>query len=201
MRLYYARGACSLSPHIVLRETKTPFELVKTDLKSKTTQDGRDFRQINKAGYVPALQLDDGTVLTEGPAIVQYVADTAHGAHLAPPPGTIDRYRLQSWLNFISSELHKGFSLLFKNSMPEAAKTAARETLKSRIALLDERLASHKYLIGDDFTVADAYAFTVLRWATPNGIDLAAYPNVADYLARIADRPAVKEAMKAEGLS
>lgn len=200
MKLYYSPGVCSLSPHIILRETNTPFELVKTDLKTKKTEDGRDFRQVNAAGYVPALQLDDGTILTEGPAIVQYIADTAEATSLAPRNGSIERYKLQSWLNFVATELHKGFSPLFNGNMPEEGKAVARESLLSRIAVVDKHLASNEYLMGKSFTVADAYAFTVLNWARPLKLDISGFENVAGYLARIAERPAVKAAMKAEGL-
>lgn len=200
MRLYYSPGACALSPHIVLRETNTPFELVKVDLKAKQTEDGRDFWQISPAGYVPALELDDGTILTEGPAIVQFIADRADATHLAPRNGSIERYKLQSWLNFVSTELHKGFSPLFNAKMPETGKAVAREVLLSRIGLVDRHLASNPYLMGKSFTLADAYAFTVLRWAKPLQLDLSGFANVAAYLARIAERPAVKAAMKAEGL-
>src|SRR5690606_4851568 len=167
MKLYYSPGVCSLAPHIALRETNTPFDLVKVDLNAKKTEDGRDYWQISPAGYVPALELDDGTVLTEGPAIVQYIADRADATHLAPRNGSIDRYRMQSWLNFVTSELHKGFSVLFNGSMPEEGKAVARELLLSRVAHIDKHLASNAYLMGNAFTLADAYAFTVLSWAKP----------------------------------
>lgn len=200
MKLFYSPGACSLSPHIVLRETDTPFELVKTDLKAKQTGDGRNFLEISPNGYVPALELDDGTVLTEGVAIGQYIADRADATHLAPRNGSIERYKLQSWLNFVSTELHKGFSPLFNPKMPEDGKAVAREGLLARIAFVDRHLASSGYLLGDGFTLADAYAFTVLSWARPQKLDLSAFENVTTYLSRIAQRPAVKAAMKAEGL-
>lgn len=200
MKLYYSPGACSLSPHIILRETDTPFELVKVNLKEKKTEDGRDFRQISRAGYVPALELDDGTVLTEGPAIVQYIADRADATHLAPPHGSIERYQMLSWLNYVTSELHKGFSPLFKSEMPDEGKAFARELLFSRIGVVDRHLADRPYLLGDSFTLPDAYAFTVLRWAKPLKLDLSEFKNVTRYVDRIAERPAVKVAMKAEGL-
>lgn len=200
MKLYFSPGACSLSPHIVLRETSAPFDLVKVDLKAKKTEDGRDFWLVNAAGYVPALELDDGNVLTEGPAIVQYIADRADATHLAPRNGSLDRYRMQSWLNFVTSELHKGFGPLFNPNMPEDGKAVARELLLSRIGLVEKHLASHAYLMGTDFTLPDAYAFTVLNWARPLKIELSGFPHARDYLARIAARPAVKAAMKAEGL-
>lgn len=200
MKLYYSPGACSLSPHIILRETRTTFELVRTDTKTKTTQDGADFWKISAAGYVPALELDDGTILTEGPAIVQYIADAAGATHLAPANGTLPRYRLQSWLNFVSTELHKGFSPLFNPRNPEECKAIARERLLSRMGLVDKRLAGHAYLMGEEFTLPDAYCFTVLSWARPLKLDLAGFESIAGYLARIRARPAVVAAMRAEGL-
>lgn len=200
MKLYYSPGVCSLSPHIVLRETNTPFELVKTDIKAKKTEDGRDFRQVNPNGYVPALELDDGTILTEGPAIVQYIADKADATNLAPRNGSLERYKMQSWLNFVSTELHKGFSPLFNPNMPEEGKAIARERLLQRIKHLDDHLATHEHLMGKAFTLPDAYAFTVLGWAKPLKLDLSEFQNVSRYLAAIAERPAVKAAMKAEGL-
>lgn len=200
MKLYYSPGACSLSVHIALRETDTAFELVKTDLKTKKTEDGRDYRQVNAAGYVPALELDDGMILTEVAAIVQYVADRADAPNLAPRNGSIERYKLQSWLSFVSAELHRSFSPLFKDNMPEDGKAVARETLLARIAQIDKHLAANEYLLGKNFTLADAYAFTVLSWSRPLQIDLSGFENVNGYLARIAARPAVTAAMKAEGL-
>ena len=201
MKLYYSPGACSLSPHIVLRETNTPFELVKTDLKTKKTENGQDFWRVNPAGYVPALELEDGQILTEGPAIVQYIADTAGATNLAPRSGSIERYKVQSWLNFVAAELHKSFSPLFNGNIPEDCKAVSRDRLLSRMALVDKHLASNDYLTGADFTVADAYAFTVLGWSRPMKIDLSGFGNIADYLARIAARPAVMAAMNAEGLN
>lgn len=200
MKLYYSPGVCSLAPHIVLRETNTPFDLVKVDLNAKKTEDGRDFWQISPAGYVPALELDDGTVLTEGPAIMQYVADRADATHLAPRNGSIERYRLQSWLNFVTSELHKGFGVLFNSKMPEEGKAVAREVLLARIGVVDKHLGSNAYLLGKDFTLADAYLFNVISWSKPLKLDLSGFRNVSDHQSRVAARPAVKAAMKAEGL-
>lgn len=200
MKLYYAPGVCSLSPHIVLHEAGLPFETVKTDIKAKTTEGGSDYKAVNPLGYVPALAMDDGSVLTEGPAIVQYLADKAPAKKLAPANGTPERYKLQQWLNFMSSEMHKGFSPLFNPAMPEEAKALARERLAPRFAHLDKHLASNPYLMGKDFSVADAYAFTVLRWTVPLKIDLDGYPNVQAYRKRVEARPAVQAAMKAEGL-
>ena len=200
MKLYYSPGVCSLSPHIILRETKTPVTLVKTDIGAKTTDGGSDYRKTNPLGYVPALELDDGTLLTEGPAIVQYVADKAGATDLAPANGTLERYKMQSWLNFVSSEMHKGFSPLFTAAMPEQAKQIARDRLAERFAYLDKHFASNDYLMGKAFTLPDAYAFTVLRWTVPTKIDLSGYPNVVAFMKRVEARPAVQEAMKAEGL-
>jgi glutathione S-transferase len=200
MKLYFAPGACSLSPHIVLNESGLPFDPVKTDLKAKITDGGSDFKQVNPLGYVPVLELDDGTKLTEGPAIVQYIADKVPGKKLAPPAGTLERTRLQSWLNFVSSELHKGFSPLFNPSMPEEAKKFFRERLTGRFAHLNNHLASNDYLMGNEFSVADAYLFTVSNWASRVDIDLSAFPNVLAYRKRVGARPAVQAALKAEGL-
>jgi len=200
MKLYYSPGVCSLAPHIVLRETNTPFDLVKVDLNAKKTEDGRDYWQISPAGYVPALELDDGTVLTEGPAIMQYIADRADAMHLAPRNGSIERYRLQSWLNFVTSELHKGFGVLFNSKMPEEGKAVAREVLLARIGVVDKHLGSNAYLLGKDYTLADAYLFNVISWSKPLKLDLSGFRNVSDHQSRVAARPAVKAAMKAEGL-
>jgi glutathione S-transferase len=201
MKLYYAPGTCSLSPHIIARESGLKFDLVKTDIKAKTTAGGGDYRKTNPLGYVPALQLDDGSILTEGPAIVQYLADKVPEKRLVPTNGTLDRYRLQSWLNFVSSELHKGFSPLFNPAMPEEAKKIARERLAARFAHLDQHLAKNPFLMGSQFTVPDAYAFTCLRWTVPTKIDLAPYPNVVAFMKRVEARPAVQAALKAEGLA
>lgn len=200
MKLYYSPGACSLSPHIVLCETGTEATLVKVDLATKTLPDGSDFRAINPDGYVPVLELDDGSRLTEGPAIVQYLADAAGADTLAPANGTMARYRLQSMLNFISTELHKGFSPLFNPRMPEEAKALARERLAERIGGIEARLATADYLMGEEFTVADAYLFTVLSWSRMVGVSLTPFPKVRAYIDRIRRRPAVVAAMKAEGL-
>ncbi|GAB4480571.1 MAG: glutathione transferase GstA [Burkholderiaceae bacterium] len=201
MKLYYSPGACSLSPHIVLRELGLPFSLVKVDLKTKRTADGADYLPINGKGYVPALELDDGQVLTEGPAIVQYLADRKPEAGLAPPNGTLERYRLQEWLNFISTEVHKQFSPLFAPNTPDATKEAQRERLAGRFEWLSKQLAGKDYLLGKAFSVADAYLFTVLNWCGFVGIDLGKWPVLAQYHARVAARPAVQEALKAEGLA
>ncbi len=201
MKLYYAPGVCSLSPHIVLKESGLPFEAIKTDIKAKTTEGGGDYKKTNPLGYVPALALDDGTILTEGPAIVQYIADKVPDKKLAPANGTLERYKVQSWLNFISSEVHKGFSPLFNPAMPDEAKKIARDRLATRFAHFDAHFAKHNYLMGNDFSVPDAYCFTVLRWTAPTKIDLAPYPNVQAFMKRMEARPAVQAAMKAEGLT
>jgi glutathione S-transferase len=200
MKLYYSPGACSLSPHIVSREAGIPLELKKVNLKEKQVDGGGDYRKVNGKGYVPALELDDGQVLTEGPAIVQYLADQKPGSGLAPRAGTLERYQLQGWLNFVTAEIHKQFSPIFKPNTPEEYKTIARENLAGRFEWLNEQLAGKEYLMGKAFTVADAYLFVVLNWSKRVQIDLAKWPNVSAFVARVAARPKVKEAMKAEGL-
>jgi glutathione S-transferase len=200
MKLYYSPGACSLSPHIVAREAGIAVELEKVDLAQHKTASGDDYSKINPKGYVPALRLDDGSVLTEGPAIVQYLADQKPATKLAPAAGTIDRYRLQEWLNFIGTELHKNFGPLFNPATTDAGKEAAKATITKRIGYLNEQLAKKQFLLGDTFTAADAYAFTILNWANFVGMDLKAFPNVAAYSGRIAARPKVQEALRAEGL-
>ena len=200
MKLYYSPGTCALSPHIVLIESKTPYKLVKTDIRAKKVEDGSDFFKVNPNGYVPALQLDDGTILTEGPAIVQYLADKVPEKKLAPANGTLERYKLQSWLNFISTEMHKGFSPIFNPAMPEEGKKLARERLVSRLEHVNKHLARQDYLLGSGFSVADAYLFTVLRWTVPTKIDLAPFANLQAFMKRMEARPGVRAAMKAEGL-
>ena len=200
MKLYYSPGACSLSPHIALEEAGLPYEAVLAPTKTKTLPDGSDYRKINPLGYVPYLVLDDGTGLPEGPAIVQYIADQAPAKKLAPPNGSLARYRLQSWLNFIGTELHKGFGPLFNPASPDEVKAAAKERLATRLKWVDEQLAGKTWLMGDDFGVADGYLFTVTNWAKPMQIDLSPYPNLVAWRARVAARPAVQAAMKAEGL-
>ncbi|HJW55660.1 MAG TPA: glutathione transferase GstA [Burkholderiaceae bacterium] len=200
MKLYFSPGACSLSPHIVLCEAGMTFDLEKVDLGAKRTAGGLDFSTINPKGYVPVLELDNGERLTEGPAIVQYLADLAPQKQLAPPAGSMERYHLIEWLNFISTELHKGFSPLFKADMPLEAKEIARKTLTQRIGIVADQLQRSAYLAGEQFSVADAYLFTVLSWGRHVKLDLASWPAVDSYLKRIADRPAVRAAMMAEGL-
>jgi glutathione S-transferase len=201
MKLYYAPGACSLSPDIVLKELGLPHEMVKVSTKTKKMEDGGDYLQVNAKGYVPTLELDDGERLTEGPAIVQYLADQVPAAKLAPANGTMERYRLQEWLNFITSELHKQFSPLFYPTTPDEVKEAQRARIAGRYNWLSQKLEGKDYLMGDRFTVADAYLFTILRWSNPSGIDLAKWPVLAQYVARVAARPKVQAALKAEGLA
>jgi glutathione S-transferase len=200
MKLYYAPGACSLSPHIVSREAGIPVELKKVNLKDKAVEGGADFLKVNSKGYVPTLELDNGQVLTEGPAIVQYLADQKPESGLAPKAGSFERYRLQEWLNFITAEIHKGFSPLFTPSTPDESKKIARENLAGRFDWLNQQLAGKDYLMGKTFTVADAYLFTVLTWTKPLQIDLGKWPNIAAFVGRVSVRPKVREAMKAEGL-
>lgn len=200
MKLYYSPGACSLSPHIVLNEAGLPYEAIKADTKTKVLPDGSDYRTVNPLGYVPLLELDDGTRIAEGPAIVQYIADKVPAKKLAPANGTLERTKLQTWLNFVSTELHKGFSPLFNPSMPDEAKKIFRERLATRFAHLDKQLADNEYLMGKDFSVADAYAFVVSNWAPRVDVDLSSYGNVLAWRKRVAARPAVQAAMKAEGL-
>jgi glutathione S-transferase len=200
MKLYYSPGACSLSPHIALQEAGLAFEPVMASTKSHKLQDGTDYYGINPLGYVPLLELDDGTTLREGPAIVQYIADLAPTKNLAPAAGTMQRYRLQEWLTFIGTEVHKGFSPLFNPAMPEEAKTIAKDKLKSRYQWLDKQLEGREFLMGEHFSVADGYLFTVTNWAKPTGVDLSSFPNVLAWHERIGQRPAVQAAMKAEGL-
>jgi glutathione S-transferase len=200
MKLYYMPGACSLSPHIVLNEAGLSFEKIKVDGKTKAMDGGGDYRSVNPLGYVPLLELDDGTRITEGPAIVQWIADKVPAKNLAPANGTMERTKLQSWLNLITSELHKSFSPLFNPSMPEEAKKFFRERLAARFAHIDKHLAGNDYLMGKSFSVADAYLFVVSNWASRVDVDLSTYANLLAYRKRVGARPAVQTAMKAEGL-
>ena len=197
MKLYYAPGACSLSPHIVAREAGIPLELEKVDLAAKKTASGEDYRQVNPKGYVPALRLDDGSVLTEGPAIVQYLADRRPAAALAPHAGTIERYRLQEWLGFLNSELHKTWGALFN---PRAERGPVIEKLNQRLQFVNGELEKRPYLLAGGFSVADAYLFTLLNWAGFTRVDLAPYPALVKYAERIGARPKVQEALELEGL-
>ncbi len=201
MKLYYSPGACSLSPHIALHESGLAFEAVPAPTKTHQLPDGTDYYTINPLGYVPLLELDNGERLREGPAIVQYIADQAAGKNLAPANGTMARYRLQEWLTFIGTELHKGFSPLFNPNMPAEAKTIASDKVLSRLKWLDGELKSKTYLMGDDFSVADGYLFTVTNWAPKVGVDITGLANLVAYRARVAARPGVQAALKAEGLA
>ena len=200
MKLYYSPGACSLSPHIVLHEAGLAFDAVLASTKTHKLQDGTDFYTINELGYVPVLELDNGERLREGPAIVQYIADQVPDKQLAPANGTLARYRLQEWLNFIGTELHKGFSPLFNPATPEEYKPVVRERLLLRLQWVDSQLAGKQYLMGDQFTVADGYLFTVTNWTQPTNLDISGLANLAAYRERVGARPAVQAAMKAEGL-
>lgn len=200
MKLYFTPGACSLAPHIVLREGGFKFELEQVDLDTKKTAGGADFLEINPKGYVPALQLDEGTVLTEVPVVLQYLADLRAESGLAPAAGSLQRYRLQEWLNFITSELHKGLSPLFNPELPEAAQQIVRDTAAKKFSYVDRHLDGRRYLLDGQFTVADSYAFAIINWKNFFNIDLAPWPNVAAYYDRIAERPSVYEALQAEGL-
>jgi glutathione S-transferase len=200
MKLYYSPGACSLSPHIVLRESGLQFDLERVDLKAKKTETGKDFLGISPNGYVPALELAPGDVLTEGPAIVQYIADQAPAARLAPANGTRERYTLQSWLNFIATELHKGFGGLFNPAAAEEAKALARKQLETRFATVERHLTNNDYLMGANYSVADIYLFVTLTWTGYVGIDMAQWPALSRFRDRVAKRPAVQAALKAEGL-
>ena len=201
MKLYYSPGACSLSPHIAMREAGLAFEPVLASTKSHKLQDGTDYYGINPLGYVPMLELDDGTRLREGPAIVQYIADLAPTKNLAPANGTMQRYRLQEWLTFIGTEIHKSFSPLFNPGMPEDGKAISKTKLRSRYEWLDSQLADKDYLMGDTFSVADGYLFTVTNWAKPTGVDISDLAKLNAWHARVGARPAVQEALKAEGLA
>jgi glutathione S-transferase len=200
MKLFFSTGACSLSPRIVLMEAGIPFTEEKVDLKSKKTASGADFFSINSKGAVPALELDDGQVLTEGPAIVQYLADLKPDSGLAPRAGSFERYRLMEMLNYITSEMHKGYSPLFRADTPAETRKIAIDNLEKKFDWLSAHLAGKKFLMGETFSVADAYLFTVLRWSGLVHVDLAPWPVLSAYVARVGERPRVKEALHAEGL-
>ncbi|MBV6664901.1 glutathione transferase GstA [Pseudomonas yamanorum] len=198
MKLYFSPNACSLASHIVLRELALPFELIRVDNQKKLTADGDDFLQINPKGYVAALQLDNGEVLTEGAAILQYLADRVPAARLAPANGSWERVRLQEWLNFVSSEIHGGLGVLFKDAIPDEVKALFKATLFKRFAILVQTLERQDYLLGAQYSVADTYLFVVLRWAGLFDIDLQQWPALAKFQQRISERPAVIAALAAE---
>ena len=201
MKLYYSPGACSLAPHIVLNESGLPFTLVKADLKTHTlAADGSDYYQTTTKGQVPLLELDGGGRLSEGPAITQYIADQVPAKNLAPANGTMERYRVQEWLNFVTSELHKGIGGLFNPAMPEDGKAVIRAKALDKLKWVDRQLEGKHYLMGDAFTIADAYLFTVTNWTAHTGIDISGLKNLGAFQARMAARPAVQAALRAEGL-
>ena len=199
MKLYYSPGACSLAPHIAMREAGIPVELQKVDLKAKR-YDGGDYKQVNAKGYVPAIDTGDG-VLTEAPVILQYLADQRPDSGLAPKPGDPARYKLQEMLNFITAELHKGFGNFFNPAMNDGWRQAVTDRLGVRLDWLSKQLEGKQYVMGDKFSVADAYLFTILNWAGPSKFDLSKWPIVVAYHKRVAARPKVQEALKAEGLA
>jgi glutathione S-transferase len=200
MKLYYSQGACSLSPHITFREAGLPVTIVKASTKTHQLDDGTDYYTLNPKGYVPLLELDNGEFLTEGPAIVQYLADQNPGSGLAPPAGTMMRYRLMEWLNFITTELHKQFSPMFQPNTPAEFKEILKDKIAKRFDWLAGELKGKDYLMGTQFTVADAYLYTILRWTHFVGIDLAKWPVIEAYKMRVESRPKVREALLAEGL-
>ena len=200
MKLYYMPGACSLSPHIVALEAGIPLQMIKVDGNTKRTENGDDFLQINPKGYVPTLLLDSGELLTEGPAVVQYLADQKPESALAAPNGTLPRYHLQEMLGYINSELHKTYSPLFKPDTPEATRAERKEYLLRRYQLIEDVLVKQPFLLGDHFTVADAYLFTITNWARHVELDLSGFPALLAFQKRVAERPAVQEALEAEGL-
>ena len=200
MKLYYSPGACSLSPHIALLEAGLPYDLVKVDLRAKKLENGDDFLNVNPKGQVPALALDSGELITEGPVIVQMIADKAAGMNLAPARDSAERYKLLEWLNFITGELHKNFSPMFNPTIPDEVKNVFRERIMGKFKYADAQLAGHDYLMGKQFTVADGYLFTMLSWADRMKFDLSGMPNLVAYKDRVAARPMVKEALTKEGL-
>ncbi len=201
MKLYFSPGACSLASHIVIRELSLPVSLMKVDLSTKKFGNDEDYLVINKKGYVPALEFDDGTLLTEGVAILQFLADQKPEANLAPANGTRERYKLQEWLTFIASEIHKSYSPLFDGSTPEQTRKASLEKLDKRYDYVAEQLAQRDFLLGDQFTVADAYLFITMLWADKFSVDLAKWPTLKDYKDRIAGRTSVQEALAAEKIA
>jgi glutathione S-transferase len=200
MMLYYSPGACSLSPHIALLEAGIPYDLVKVDLRAKKLENGDDYLKVNPKGQVPALGLDNGEVMTEGPVIVQMIADQAAEKNLAPSSDSAERYRLQEWLNFVTTELHKNFSPLFNPAIPDEVKAIFKDRIMGKVKYADEKLAGRDYLMGKQFTVADGYLYTMLRWADGHKMDLSGLNNLMAFKARVAARPKVQEALTKEGL-
>ncbi|MCC6867288.1 MAG: glutathione transferase GstA [Burkholderiales bacterium] len=199
MKLYFSPGACSLAPHIALAEAGLPYDTVKVDLRKHVTADGTDYYTINPKGYVPFLALDDGSTLSEDAVILQYIADRKPGT-LAPAFGGFDRYRLMEWLNFVGTEIHKTFGPLWYPITPEATRTAAKDRLAARYGIIEKVLAAQPYLMGQAFSVADAYLYTITRWATPLKVDLGAFQALAQFMARVEARPAVQKVLAAEGI-
>ena len=200
MKLYYAPGACSLSPHIALLEAGLPYELVKVDVRAKKLENGDDYLKVNPKGQVPALGLDSGEIVTEGPVIVQIIADKASAKNLAPARDSAERYKLLEWLNFITTELHKNFSPLFNPAIPDEVKKFFADRIMGKFKYIESQLAGRDYLMGKQFTVADGYLYTMMRWADGHKLDLSALPNLIAYKARVAARPKVQEALTKEGL-
>ena len=200
MKLYYSPGACSLAPHIALLEAGLPFELERVDLQSKRTEKGKDYLAINPKGYVPALELDSGEILTEAQIVLQYIAELKPEAKLAPSGGVVDRFRMLEMLNFISTELHKQFGPLFRQNTPQETRDYQVELISKRIGLLEGRLPEGSFAASDRFSIADIYLFTVLNWTRPLKMDLGAWPRVRAYMGRISERPAVLSALRGEGL-
>jgi glutathione S-transferase len=200
MKLYYSPGACSLAPHIVAREAGLSLDLEKIDLANRTTASGRSYLEVNPKGYVPALQVEDGTVMTEVSALIQYLADQAPQAGLIPAAGTPERYKVLEWIGFIATEIHKGFGPLWNPTTPDAVKQATKERLFQRFAYVDQQLDGRSYLTGERFTVADAYLFVVVNWTNFHGLSLGDYKNLAAFMERVAARPKVQDALQAEGL-
>ena len=200
MQLYYAPGACSLAAHITAREAGVPVDLVKVDIPTGRLEDGQDYRQVNPRGYVPALVLDDGELVTEAQVVVQYLADLAPASGLFPSPGTRDRLRVQEWLGYVATELHKPLGSLWDPGTPEAWRQRVRDRLPVRFAEVDAHLAARPFLVGSGFTIADAYLFVILSWTPHLGIDLTPYPALEAFLARIVERPKVRQALAEEGL-
>ena len=200
MKLYYSPGACSLSPHIALLEAGLPYELVKVDVRAKKLENGDDYLKVNPKGQVPALGLDSGEIVTEGPVIVQIIADQAAAKNLAPARDSAERYKLLEWLNFITSELHKNFSPLFNPAIPDEVKKFFVDRIMGKFKYVESQLAGRDYLMGKQFTVADGYLYTMMRWADGHKLDLSALPHLMAYKARVAARPKVQEALTKEGL-
>jgi glutathione S-transferase len=200
MKLYYSPGACSLSPHIALLEAGLPYDLVKVDVRAKKLENGDDYLEVNPKGQVPALGFDNGEIMTEGPVIVQMIADQAAGKNLAPSNGSPERYRLQEWLNFITTELHKNFSPLFNPAIPDEVKAFFKDRIMGKFKYADTKLAGQDYLMGKQFTVADGYLYTMLRWAEGNKMDLSGLKNLMVFKDRVGARPKVQEALTKEGL-